>query len=127
MLEFPIENRNTGQTLYPPNYIHTISGQPQIQRINLLLIDLASVLIFLVQNFPAQAQVLDSSIYSQQPLQYDRFQSSFPSTVHIHHEIIVEEESMEKVFMNVNNPHLVDDDHVEYDVTVCFFYRIDSI
>jgi len=104
MLEFPTDTRNINpQLLHPPNYDHTISGTPQIQ----------------LQNFSAQVQGKDNSVFSQQPLQYDRFQSSFPTEIlHIHHNVVVEEESLEKVFMKVNNPHLVDDDHVEYDVTL---------
>lgn len=76
----------------------------------------------LVQSFHDQHQVVDTSIYAQQPLQYDRFQSSFPPTIHVHHNVVIQEENMEKVFVNVNNPHLVDDDHIEYDVTVFVFF-----
>jgi len=41
-----------------------------------------------------------------------------PTHTYIQQEIVKEEEPIERVFMNVSNPHLVDEDHIEYDVTL---------
>jgi hypothetical protein len=94
MLEFPTEGKDDLEFPEPdPNY-NTQPSQPNSP------------------SYPIQS-------WRPSPKSFNTLvENPVETTTYIHNVVIKEEENYERVYIKVSNPHLVNGDHIEYDVTI---------